>query len=230
MSTLSVQEAMGFKVDREAVATLVLPQLWAMSMGPCKPSISTLLFHYLIIYAVLSVGQFQRFMEVIRKLGQRVEKEHDQFLRDSQRLEDHSTVAMDGGPGINGNAVSVDFESLVGKANGGIVKADTVTDVSWDNDVWGSIFNSSAVSFAFIDLVMGVVDIITTAFHNSTFGIARHTNSTYVICTWTINFPYCLISTDKPSTIKQTWCDTSVYGQHKSSQVAKSGFDSIRSI
>lgn len=34
MATLSVHEAMGFKVDREAVATLVLPQLWAMSMGP----------------------------------------------------------------------------------------------------------------------------------------------------------------------------------------------------
>lgn len=35
MATLSVQEAMGFKVDREAVATLVLPQLWSMSIGPC---------------------------------------------------------------------------------------------------------------------------------------------------------------------------------------------------
>jgi SCY1-like protein 2 len=35
MATLSVQEAMGVKVDREAVATLVLPQLWTMSMGPC---------------------------------------------------------------------------------------------------------------------------------------------------------------------------------------------------
>jgi hypothetical protein len=35
MATLDVQEAMGFKVDREAVATLVLPQLWAMSIGPC---------------------------------------------------------------------------------------------------------------------------------------------------------------------------------------------------
>ena len=34
MTTLSVQEAMGFKVDREAVATLVLPQLWSMSIGP----------------------------------------------------------------------------------------------------------------------------------------------------------------------------------------------------
>ena len=39
MATLAVHEAMGMKVEREAVATLVLPQLWAMSMGPCK-------FHY----------------------------------------------------------------------------------------------------------------------------------------------------------------------------------------
>jgi SCY1-like protein 2 len=36
MATLAVQEAMGLKVDREAVATLVLPQLWAMSIGPCR--------------------------------------------------------------------------------------------------------------------------------------------------------------------------------------------------
>jgi len=34
MATLNVHEAMGAKVDREAIATLVLPQLWAMSMGP----------------------------------------------------------------------------------------------------------------------------------------------------------------------------------------------------
>ena len=36
MATLAVQEAMGSKVDREAVATLVLPQLWSMSIGPCE--------------------------------------------------------------------------------------------------------------------------------------------------------------------------------------------------
>ena len=34
MATLGVHEAMGAKVDRMAIATLVLPQLWAMSMGP----------------------------------------------------------------------------------------------------------------------------------------------------------------------------------------------------
>jgi hypothetical protein len=42
MATLSVQEAMGFKVDREAVATLVLPQLWGMSIGPCMRYLSAL--------------------------------------------------------------------------------------------------------------------------------------------------------------------------------------------
>ncbi|KAF9001944.1 kinase-like domain-containing protein [Cyathus striatus] len=107
MATLSVHEAMGFKVDREAVAMLVLPQLWAMSMGP-----------------LLNVQQFQRFMTAIKRLGERVEKEHDQYLRDSQR---------------------VDFESLVGRANGTTVKPDTVVSntVSWDDDVWGNIFNSS---------------------------------------------------------------------------------------
>ncbi|KAF8964072.1 other/SCY1 protein kinase [Flammula alnicola] len=127
MATLSVQEAMGFKVDREAVATLVLPQLWAVSIGP-----------------LLSIGQFQRFMQVIKKLGDRVEKEHDQFLRDSQRLEDRSGVAANGTPGANGTTSNVDFESLVGKANGATVKADTIIDnnANWDDDVWGSIFSN----------------------------------------------------------------------------------------
>ena len=100
-------------------------------------------------------------MEVIRKLGQRVEKEHDQFLRDSQRLEDRSTIATDSGSGTNGNTVSVDFESLVGRANGATVKVDTVmdADTSWNDDVWGSIFNNSTVGSLFIDLKMEVADI-----------------------------------------------------------------------
>ncbi|KAG6833472.1 hypothetical protein H0H87_006044 [Tephrocybe sp. NHM501043] len=128
MATLSVQEAMGFKVDCEAVATLVLPQLWAMSIGP-----------------LLNVSQFQRFMEVIRKLGDRVEREHNQYLRDSQRLEDRSATTVNGGP-VKNFAQSVDFESLVGRANGAPIQADSTTDnnKSWDDDVWGSIFNEDS--------------------------------------------------------------------------------------
>ncbi|KAL1669341.1 kinase-like domain-containing protein [Schizophyllum commune] len=109
MATLSVQEAMGSKVDREAVATLVLPQLWAMSMGP-----------------LLNVEQFQRFMAVIRKLGDRVEAEHNQFLRDSQRIEDKSATQTTNGSAIP-SAVNMDFESLVGRANGTSVAPSPIT-------------------------------------------------------------------------------------------------------
>ncbi|KIK63734.1 hypothetical protein GYMLUDRAFT_40801 [Collybiopsis luxurians FD-317 M1] len=133
MATLSVQEAMGFKVDREAVATLVLPQLWNMSMGP-----------------LLNVGQFQRFMEVIRKLGERVETEHNQFLRDSQRLEDRSAITVGGGTMTQSFTGAVDFESLVGgrngavqvNATGGSLGSGAGQTSSWDDDIWGSIFTS----------------------------------------------------------------------------------------
>ncbi|KAJ7261397.1 kinase-like domain-containing protein [Mycena haematopus] len=129
MATLVVQEAMGLKVDREAVATLVLPQLWAMSMGP-----------------LLNLDQFQRFMAVIRKLGDRVEEEHKQYLRDSQRLEDRSATAANGAAGI-APAGGVDFASLVGRANGATMKDSPVdANVSWDDDPWKSILNDNASS------------------------------------------------------------------------------------
>lgn len=81
-------------------------------------------------------------MAVIRKLGERVEKEHNQFLRDSQRIEDRSTPANGfTSPSFDSG---VDFETLVGRSNANI-KPDTVVDgsKSWDDDVWGSIFNST---------------------------------------------------------------------------------------
>jgi SCY1-like protein 2 len=80
-------------------------------------------------------------MEVIRKLGDRVEKEHNQFLRDSQRIDDRSTAADAGHSGAQNLGGGVDFESLVGRANGATVKADSTIE-SWDDDVWGSIFTS----------------------------------------------------------------------------------------
>ena len=158
MATLSVQEAMGFKVDREAVATLVLPQLWAMSIGPCTFRLIDLSLESNTI-SVLSVGQFQRFMQVIKKLGDRVEQEHNQFLRDSQRLEDRSGVASDDMAQGSGNTRSVDFESLVGQASNPItVKADTVLEnnTNWDDDVWGSILNNNMASVLTVTLKMCV--------------------------------------------------------------------------
>ncbi|KAI8998790.1 kinase-like protein [Trametes punicea] len=128
MATLNVQEAMGMKVDREAVATLVLPQLWAMSMGP-----------------LLTVSQFKRFMEVIKKLGDRVEREHDQYLRDSQRLDDRSATTVNGSAsGTVATGGTVDFESLVASGTGTAAKTGTsgATTSSWEDDVWGSILTS----------------------------------------------------------------------------------------
>ncbi|KAI0273824.1 kinase-like protein [Gloeopeniophorella convolvens] len=126
MATLSVQEAMGLKVDREAVATLVLPQLWAMSIGP-----------------LLNLEQFQRFMAVIRKLGDRVEHEHNQFLRDSQRIEDRSATVNGAKGGAVPGTSGMDFASLVGGASTATVKADTEISGDWEDDVWGSILSSA---------------------------------------------------------------------------------------
>lgn len=59
---------MGAKVDREAVATLVLPQLWAFSMGPRTLIRSVTCSHgklnlmNRLASAVLNVDQFNRFM------------------------------------------------------------------------------------------------------------------------------------------------------------------------
>ncbi|KAH9048488.1 other/SCY1 protein kinase [Lactarius hengduanensis] len=131
MATLSVQEAMGLKVDREAVATLVLPQLWAMSIGP-----------------LLNIEQFQRFMAVIRKLSDRVEKEHNQFLRDSQRIEDRSATATNGADGRQTSRGGIDFETLVGGAGAGTIKADTELNLNWEDDVWGSILSSGTTESA----------------------------------------------------------------------------------
>ena len=85
-------------------------------------------------------------MEVIKKLGDRVEREHGQFLRDSQRLEDRSAIPASGAA-PNPVVGEVNFENLVGGGDGATVKQDTAIDGSskgWDeDDVWGSIFSSN---------------------------------------------------------------------------------------
>jgi SCY1-like protein 2 len=89
-------------------------------------------------------------MSVIKKLGDRVEKEHDQFLRDSQRLEDRSGLDTNG---TNGTALpqGIDFESLVGRSNvlpTTTISIDTSGDEnSWDDDGWGSMFNGTVSTF-----------------------------------------------------------------------------------
>ena len=95
-------------------------------------------------WTVLNVEQFQRFMAVIKKLGDRVEKEHDQFLRDSQRIEDRSATAVNGSADRLTSRGGMDFETLVGGAGPASIKADTELNGNWEDDVWGSILSSES--------------------------------------------------------------------------------------
>jgi len=106
-----------------------------------------------MVFVVLNVEQFHRFMEVIRKLGERVAKEHDQFLRDSQRLEDRSANKQNGTTSKS-FAGSVDFETLVGTTGIAEKKIESADDLgSWDDDVWGSIFTNGVGVSPCLDLV-----------------------------------------------------------------------------
>lgn len=137
MATLGVHEAMGQKVDREAIATLVLPQLWAMSMGP-----------------LLNQAQFGHFMKVIKDLGGRVEREHGEHLRDARTLESSTIQSADmsgigdGWEGSRGNGNNtggeVDFETLVKGGSGAAIGKPTNSD-PWEED-WGSGGDDQLVS------------------------------------------------------------------------------------
>ncbi|GAA6030581.1 hypothetical protein JCM8097_006219 [Rhodosporidiobolus ruineniae] len=108
IATLAVHEEMGKKCEVEAIATLILPQLWSMSIGP-----------------LLNVDQFTRFMTAIKALSLRVETEHTKHLAELKRLEESSGSAANGPANTGVGAVNVgqgavtDFESLVrGSVNG----------------------------------------------------------------------------------------------------------------
>lgn len=96
-------------------------------------------------FIVLNLEQFQKFMSVIRKLGERVEKEHNQYLRDSQRIEDRSTGKTNGLAEFPAASGPADFESLVGRSNNAGGSTETPNNApSWEDDVWGSIFTNGA--------------------------------------------------------------------------------------
>lgn len=110
------------------------------------------------VYAVLNVDQFQRFMSVIKTLSDRVEREHLQHLKDSQRVEDRSVTSASASQVGNGGTGGLDFASLVAGAKNTSVKPDTVVDngKSWDDDVWGSILGANDVCDIcyFLDLLI----------------------------------------------------------------------------
>ena len=94
---------------------------------------------------------------MIKTLGERVEREHSQYLRDSQRIEDRSGgfdvhATSNGVPKLGG---TVDFQTLVAGPAMAVASSrglgtPTMTSVNgaanWEDDVWGSILDGSDVS------------------------------------------------------------------------------------
>lgn len=128
---------MGMKVDREAVAGLVLPQLWMMSMGPRKRIRSRRLnlYAYLLcssqhrpvqqIHEVslrsqcLATLSTQIVCSVIKSLGARVEREHIEHLRAVRKSEAQtaSLGMQNSGWELGQESAEVDFETLVGRSS-----------------------------------------------------------------------------------------------------------------
>ncbi|CEH15807.1 other scy1 protein kinase [Ceraceosorus bombacis] len=114
IAILAVDEAMSKKLDRETLAVHIIPQLWSMSVS-----------------AKLTAEQFQRFMKTVREMGDRVEREHLEYLREQRHLQDqtesyasangaHQSGGLGGGvTGIGGSTGEIDFATLVGSAAGG---------------------------------------------------------------------------------------------------------------
>lgn len=125
LATLAVHERMGEKVSIETVATLILPQLWSMSVGP-----------------LLNKAQFERFQAVITRLGDRVKLEHGKRLEELGHLEEGGVAATANARnqagtlpnGLTSNG-EIDFESLVRGVGGAPVNAGAAQKVV--QDPWG---------------------------------------------------------------------------------------------
>ncbi|CAG8719114.1 6005_t:CDS:10, partial [Acaulospora morrowiae] len=79
ITTLSVYEEMGKNVEKDIMATEILPQLWKMSIVP-----------------TLNIDQFQKFMQVIKVMSMKVEEEHSKQLQDIKQI-DETVKNIEGG-------------------------------------------------------------------------------------------------------------------------------------
>ncbi|KAI7868246.1 kinase-like domain-containing protein, partial [Spinellus fusiger] len=73
LATLAVYDEMGKYLEKELIATQILPQLWKMSFGP-----------------LLNIDQFKKFMKTIKELTLRVEEAHVKHLQQVRSLEEQT--------------------------------------------------------------------------------------------------------------------------------------------
>ncbi|RIA86529.1 kinase-like domain-containing protein [Glomus cerebriforme] len=112
ISTLSVFEEMGKNGEKDVIATEIIPQLWRLSIVP-----------------TLNLQQFQKFMNVIKKLSTKVEQDHSRQLQDIRTIEDNTKKFVEGGKDNYNDKVPVDFEKLVG-SSGGAINGSTSSSIS----------------------------------------------------------------------------------------------------
>ncbi|SCZ90255.1 BZ3500_MvSof-1268-A1-R1_Chr9g10767 [Microbotryum saponariae] len=122
LATLEVCSKIGDKVDLEALASQILPQLWRWSMGP-----------------LLSADQFAKFMSVIKRIGHRVETEHTKALQEQKRLEESTSGgSLSRGGGGGAGSTPMDFEALV-RGGAGLGRATEVAADIFGDDSPGSV-------------------------------------------------------------------------------------------
>ncbi|KAJ1971826.1 Protein kinase domain-containing protein ppk32 [Dimargaris xerosporica] len=92
LAIMIVYEEMGQKyLEKEAIATEIIPELWRLCMEP-----------------QLNPSQFQRFMAVIKDVSQKVEDQQLKHLQDLSRLNSHP-AASNAPSALNGSSNSSDW-------------------------------------------------------------------------------------------------------------------------
>ncbi|KAM3579406.1 Protein kinase domain-containing protein ppk32 [Umbelopsis sp. WA50703] len=136
--TLAVYDEMGKHLDKEIIATEILPQLWRMSFGP-----------------LLTLEQFQKFMKTIRELTTRVEEAHSKHLREVKQLEDQTRrITSEQAAIVSGTPAPAnggfDFESLVSGSKSvppqAAVSADIFGDMNSNGPSTPNMFPTQAPS------------------------------------------------------------------------------------
>ncbi|KAL1926285.1 hypothetical protein VTP01DRAFT_5982 [Rhizomucor pusillus] len=136
LATLAVYDEMGKHLDKEIVATEILPQLWRMSFGP-----------------LLNLDQFKKFMKTIRELTTRVEEAHTRHLTEVKSLEEQTRSVSaknspaNGSPQVLGGEDAMSFEALVQGGRASAPTAATTSDIfAVGNGSNASLANAAKIS------------------------------------------------------------------------------------
>ena len=127
MAALDVFKQVGRIADSDFLALEVLPILWAFSLGP-----------------LLNLEQFQKFMNLIKSLSTRIEREHSRRIQEltatngttSTRAKDFTSFGAIQTPnGISVEALDDDFEALVLGRKAAGDSANNMLDGDWSTSL-----------------------------------------------------------------------------------------------